>query len=312
MRQPTVVVVGGANLDIKGKPHVTLVAHTSNPGQIDLTAGGVGRNIAENLARLGVRTRLITVFGEDAFGRTLAEKTAEPGVDVSPSLFLPDAITSLFVAVMTHRGDLETAIADMGILDRMTPEFLETRRAVLEEADFVVMDADVPLPCIEYVLDICEARKTPVCIEPVSVAKAQRIAHLLGRLSMVTPNREEAEVLVQLPLNDVKGIEMAGQEIMTRGVRWVMITLGPEGVFLASEKQQRFVSSIATIVSDSVGAGDALTAGTVCGLVYDKPYFESVRMGVAAATMTLMTPEAVSRSLTWESLHEVLERVPKD
>jgi len=92
----------------------------------------------------------------------------------------------------------------------------------------------------------------------------------------------------------------------------VIITLGPEGVYVASGDRSRFVRSIATIVSDSVGAGDALTAGTICGLVNQQEFFESVRLGIAAATMTLESPDAVSQTLTRDALLKVLERVPSE
>jgi pseudouridine kinase len=138
------------------------------------------------------------------------------------------------------------------------------------------------------------------------------MVEFVGRVAMVTPNREEAEALVGFPLNDMKGIAEAGVELMRRGVKWVIITLGPEGVYVASEDRSQFLASIATIVNDSVGAGDALVAGVIYGLVTGTPFFDSVKMGVAAATMTLMTPDAVNRGLSRKALDEVMERIPAD
>lgn len=309
---PYVVVIGGSILDVKGKADGIMLPRTKNPGAVEMTPGGVGRNVAENLSRLGVRTHLVSPFGNDAFGDTMLRLTRAAGVNTDACVVLDDARTGLFVALISHLGELEASIVDVDILGRLTRDVVEPHEALVRSASFVVLDADVPLDCIEYVLDVCDEAGVPVCIEPVSVAKAQRIAHLLPRVSMLTPNREEAEVLVGFPLNDMKGITQAAEELLRRGIRWVIVTLGPEGVYVASEGKSRFIASIATIVSDSVGAGDALTAGTICGLVQRQTFFESVRMGIAAATMTLMTPDAVNRSLTQEALLEVMERVPAD
>ncbi|MHB2019591.1 MAG: carbohydrate kinase family protein [Candidatus Xenobia bacterium] len=309
---PTVTVIGGANLDIKGKASGQLVAHTSNPGRVDMSAGGVARNIAENLARLDVRSVLLAAFGKDPWGDMLLDSTRESGVEVGHSLIVSDVPTSLFVALMNHRGDLDSAIADMSIIDSLTPDYLQQKEDVLRQSEFLVLDADLPRESLIWLTRFGRQHGIPLCVEPVSCAKAQRIVDLLPDISMVTPNREEAEVLVGFPLEDMKGISEAGAELLRRGVQWVIITLGPEGVYVASEGQARFLPSIATIVADSVGAGDALTSGVVCGLVHKKPFFESVRMGIAAATMTLMTRDAVSRSLSWKALQEVMERVPTD
>ena len=128
---PRVVVVGGANLDIKGKAAGILMPRTSNPGNITICPGGVARNIAEDLARLDVDSVLISAFGTDAFSRLLTDETRAAGVNLDHSLFVDDATTSIFVAMMTHLGDLDSAIADMGILDRLTPDVLQRREDVL-------------------------------------------------------------------------------------------------------------------------------------------------------------------------------------
>src|SRR3990170_2324793 len=90
---PEVVVVGCACIDVKGRPVQSLMAGTSNPGEIRMSVGGSGRNIADNLARLGTRVALVTAVSDDAFGRMILEKTTASGADVSESIIVPDSST---------------------------------------------------------------------------------------------------------------------------------------------------------------------------------------------------------------------------
>lgn len=302
MKTGRALIVGASNLDIKGQTDTHLVSHTSNPGSVQSTPGGVGRNIAENLARLGVPTTLLSVVGNDVYARHVVEATASAGVDLQHMLTAPGATTGIFLALMNHLGDLESAVADMGILSQLTPEYLARHERLFDEASFVAVDADVPEDSLVYCLEQCERRGIPICVEPISGARARQILPYLERMSMVTPNREEAEVLVGFPLRSADDIRRAGAELVRRGVRWSVITLGSEGVLAATQDRIEFLPSISTVVIDTVGAGDALTAGTLCGLIEGLDFFAAVRQGIACATLTLGSRLAVHPELSRERL----------
>lgn len=294
------LVIGASNLDIKGRTDAHHVPHTSNPGCVLSTPGGVARNIAENLARLGVATTLLSVVGGDVHARSVMEATASAGVDLEHVMVASEDRTGVFLALLNQYGDLESAVADMGILSRLTPEYLERHQHLFETASFVVLDADIPEDSLLYCLDQCDRYGVPVCVEPISVARSKQILPYLHRISMVTPNREEAEVLAGFRLRTAEDIQKAGAVLVERGVRWAVITLGPEGVLAASADNIEFLHSISTVVTDTVGAGDALTAGTVCGLLDGLGYLAAVRRGIACATLTLGTPLAVHPELSRE------------
>ena len=86
---PYVVVVGGVNLDIGGRPHGELVAADSNPGQVRMSLGGVGRNIAHNMALMGLDVRMLTAFGDDMNAQRIAASCGELGIDISQCLTVP-------------------------------------------------------------------------------------------------------------------------------------------------------------------------------------------------------------------------------
>lgn len=306
--QSSALVIGAANLDIKGHTCSYHVAKTSNPGMVRTTAGGVARNIAENLARMNVKVTLLSVIGDDLYGKQILDITGSAGVDLSRVLVSKDQRTGIFLAILNHYGDLESAVADLDIIKMLTPEYLNNNIEFFDTAKFVVVDADIPTPTLVFCLEQCNKRGLPICVEPISVSKAKQIVPFLDQITMVTPNREEAEVLVGFPLRSAADVKRAGLELLNRGVKWVIITLGPEGVLIASREDGQdvieFIPSISTVVTDTVGAGDALTSGAVCGLLEGLSFRQAVERGVLCATLTLQTSMAVHPELTLAKLEQ--------
>ena len=116
-----VIVIGGANIDIKARAGGKYIAGTSNPGSVSFTPGGVARNIAHNLGSLGLKVALISAFGSDTAGDIAMGATQAAGVDLSMCL-RDKAATGAYVAVLDEKGELVSAVNDMRILESLTPE----------------------------------------------------------------------------------------------------------------------------------------------------------------------------------------------
>jgi pseudouridine kinase len=304
-----VVVVGASNIDIKGRSVSAVYSRMKNPGRVEITAGGVGRNIAENLSRLGISTTLLTAIGRRDFSSTLKDDTERAGVDLSRVLFVDDKHSGIFMAVINQRGEMESSISDMSILTHITPEYIARNSDVFDDAGYVVIDADIPEETLALVLHLAKLKNIPVCVEPVSPAKAKGMLKYIGDITITTPNREEVEILVGKTIVSGEDIQQAGEELLNLGVRYVIITLGPEGVYCASREFSGFVSSISTLVVDSVGAGDALVSGVVTGFLSGMEFFEAVKLGVAAATLTLTTSYAVNPKMDIYAVRELVGRI---
>jgi len=307
-----VIVIGGANLDIKGRSLETLIPHTSNPGVIEASPGGVARNIAENLARLGVKTILLTALGDDANATFIKEKTKESGVNMDYIIEVPQQNSSTFIAILNKEKDLEVGISDMSILKFLTPQFFESNEKILKEASIIVLDVSIPMKSIEYIVNFSQKYSIPLCVDPVSVAKAKRIIPFLNKITAITPNRNEAEALVNLKIENIKDIVVIGRELIIKGIQVAIITLGAEGVYLVSPEERGFIPSLATIVVDSIGAGDALIAGTVYGWLKNYPHSLATMAGIAAATITLNSKEAVNPFISSEKIEEILKTLSKN
>lgn len=303
-RSGSVVVIGAASLDVKARAAAPLVARTSNHGRVTLSPGGVARNVAENLARLGLPVSLITAVGDDAFGRDLLERTARAGVDVTPSLAAPEARTGTYAAILDHVGDMTVSIDDMEIVRAITPAVLRARADRMRGASLIVVDANLQPAVLRQALTMARRFGVPVCADPVSVDLARRLKSRLCDIAIITPNAAEAAVLCGQPVESVDEAAEAARRLTACGVGLVVITLAERGLFYASTEGSGHVPAPRVDVVDATGAGDALTAGVLCGLFQGLPVDECMRLGVAAATLTLQTAETVYPSLSLERLYE--------
>ena len=118
---PYAVVIGGANMGYLWLQPRQPAHRDSNPGRVRTSAGGVGRNIAENLARLGTDTRLLTAVGNDQYGHHLLEVSQRAGVDVRQVLVLEGQSTSCYLSLHDGSGEMSCAVNDMGIIEQLTP-----------------------------------------------------------------------------------------------------------------------------------------------------------------------------------------------
>ncbi len=306
MNKCGVVVIGAASLDTKGRPKSSIVAGTSNPGYIRVSAGGVGRNVAENLARLGVPTLLLSAVGDDAVGRQILETTRAGGVDISRVIISSDWPSATYLAVVDENGTPALSIDDMQIMQLVTPQYIYAHRRWIKEASMVVLDANLSPAAITSAISACTKWKVPVCIDPVSVALAPRIKPYLSQVHMVMPNEDEAETLCGIPASDSFQARSAAQRLVALGVNTAVITLAAKGLVYATSEESGHVPAINIEVVDPTGGGDALTGALVFGLVNGFPVSEAARLGVSAAALTLACTDTVCPDLSLERLYDQL------
>ena len=173
------IVVGGVNVDIGGRSFAPLKAEDSNPGKVSVSMGGVGRNIAHNLSLMGVDVRMLTAFGDDAHGQEVTASSARAGIDLSHALKLSGESTSTYLYLTDEKGEMALAVSDMEICSRITPEYLAENLSLLQNAQVVVADANIPAESLRYLADNCSR---PLFVDPVSTAKAEKLRPILSRI----------------------------------------------------------------------------------------------------------------------------------
>ena len=306
MHEAEVVVIGAASMDLKGRPRKAPQMFTSNPGTVRVTPGGAARNMAENLARLGVKATLLSAVGEDVFGRQVMEATAAAGVDTSQVLRSALFPTASYLALLDEKGLLAVSVDDMRILRLLTPEYIAGHTCLIAGARMVVMDGNSPPRTVKAILDLAAEHSIPVCVDPTSTMLAYRFRRHLARIYLATPNASEAEVLSQMHISSIGEAIASAHRLVALGVDIAIITLAGEGLCYATSEESGHVPAIGCEVVDYTGAGAALNSAVVFGLLNNLSVDEAVRLGVSAATLTLKSQETVYTSLSLELLYDQL------
>jgi len=299
-----VVVAGGANVDIIGRPAAALLSRDSNPATITTSPGGVGRNIAENLARLGVPVSLVTAFGSDCMGETLARQCHEMGIDVGPALLAEDFPGSRYVAILDRDGDMTIAVNDMRVLELLTPAELEQRRVFFEAADLVVVDANLSPDSLAWLAAHVSA---PLLVDPVSAAKIPRIMPIIESVAVLKCNVLEAAAALECDAAEVADAAWAARRLHMSGARCAIVTAGIAGAFWADETGEGHAPSYGAPVVNATGAGDAFSAGVAYALLAGAPTDKAVRFASAVAAVTLGAQETVSPALDRKSVESMME-----
>jgi pseudouridine kinase len=303
-----VLVIGAANLDIKGQPEVELVRGSSIPGRIRNSLGGVARNIAENLTRLEVETVLLTAVGDDSAGERVLGRAAGSGIDISEALVVEGGRTGTYMALLRKNGALDVALDDMGVMQALTPTYFYARRRLFAHAALAAIDANLTPDALKAIVRLCGEYEIPLCADPTSTTLAPRLCPHLPHLYMASPNVGEAEALCGLPVapGNRDDAQRAAHKLVSLGVEVAVVTLGERGVVYADSETHGHIPAIQTPVVDETGAGDALTAGIIFGLLEGIPIDECVRLGVTAASLTLRTNETVRPDLSVDLLYDEL------
>jgi pseudouridine kinase len=271
-------------MDVGARTARPMLAGDSTPGHIHHAPGGVGRNIAENLARLGVEVQLATLVGDDAFGTQLLASTSAAGVDMSLTQRVAGLRTATYLSLHGPDGDMALAVNDMAILEQLTPIWCEAHLPVSTPPSVQLLDCNLPEATLAYVL----ARDVTSVVDTVSVAKCERLRPLMTRVDLLKCNRLEAQALTQCPTDTVAQALEAAQALVRLGVQRSVVTLGADGVCWCDEDgRSHFRAARGVPVVSTTGAGDALLAGVVAALQRGHSLAQAVAYGMVCAEITL-------------------------
>ena len=302
-------------MDINGFSRDPLNMKDSNPGRVVYCPGGVGRNIAENLHRLGAEVRFIGVIGEDPGGELLKDSSARMGLNIEHSLFVKsrEQVTSVYLALMDSNGEMKLALADMDIMEEMTEEHLESKAGIIYESSIVLLDTNLPERIISFITDRYGGDSGPAFfLDAVSARKAPRAASRLGAFDTLKLSRMEASVLsgIEIPGLNMPGetasfkvrekLDEAAHCLTGKGARRVFITLGKEGVYTACPGKSFFSPVRYAPPLNTSGAGDAFTAGIVYGTLRDWDEEAIVAFSMAMARITVRSKSTVSPEMCLE------------
>jgi len=281
---------------------------TSTPAQIRSSFGGVARNVSENLARLGQPVNLITAVGDDEDGLRLLQGLRLAGVNTDSIICTSQYATGSYLAIVDAHGDLQFALDDMRAINSLTPNLLRSYANMFKGASLLFVDGNLPKETLRTILSVARKKKLPVCADPTSQELAIKLIPHLKHLRLVVPNSGEAAILCgqQEDINSRREAIEAAKCLVSRGVEIAIITMAESGVCYATSETSGFVPPVKTHIIDPTGAGDALTAAVLFGIINQMPVDDAVKLGVAAASLTLTYRGAVVPDLSLEKIYDQL------
>lgn len=293
-----VVVIGGAVVDLFAYPHQQIQMNDSNPGYFTTSLGGVGRNIAENLARLGIDTTLITVLGKDAQGANIENHSKSVNLKLS---VIEAETTPTYISIMDEHRDTVVAIAAMDQILLLTKEEIEKRSTLLNQADIILIDTNLSEDALNYIFT---HYKKPIYVDAISGPKAIKVKPFLPFIRGLKMNTIEASLISGITYQNQQDIEQLGTYFIKQGVQEVYITLGSEGSFYMNKDIFFYKEAIKVNIQNTTGAGDAFFAGVIYAKIHHQ---NPLTYAMASAIINLQDEKAVSSQLTVELLEKTIK-----
>lgn len=285
MKQPRIVVVGSSNTDMivqlerLPRPGETLLG-----GRFTTAAGGKGANQAVGAARAGGNVAFVARIGNDAFGAEATRGFEKDGIDVSHiarDRTDPSGVALIFVG---HNGENSIAVAG-GANNRLSAADVRRARAAIAGADVLLMQLETPLPAIEAAAAIASKRGVRVILNP---APARQLPNsLLSKISILTPNETEAELLTGVRVENEVDAARAADHLLAKGVRTVVITLGARGAWVAEKGAHQLVPGFKVKAVDTTAAGDIFNGALAVALGEGRALVDAVRFANAAAALSV-------------------------
>ncbi len=295
-----IAVVGGINTDISGTSYDALRERDSNPGKVSISPGGVGRNIAENLALLGFEVELICALGSDEFALMHERFCQKRHIGLKYAVRVPGRRSDIYICVNEPSGEMRLAVSDTESCSLVTPEYLARCMDFINCCDICVLDANISRESIEF---LASYASVPLFLDPVSAAKAAKAGDFIGSFHTVKPNRVEAGMLSGADTSTEEGLFAAADSLLSKGVRRVFISLGEEGILYADSSNRGKAPPVPGKVVNTTGAGDAATAALAWGWIKGLSISECAKAACRASALALECESAVNGMMSEEAIH---------
>ena len=297
-----IVCIGGAHIDRYGLLGGPLIPGTSNPGRVATGFGGVARNVAENLSRLGRSVLMVSRVGDDEAGRDVVRHLQSLAIDTSLVSVSADP-TASYTAILEPNGELVLGLADMAIYDEITPALLEPALPQLLQCELWFVDANLPAATLGWIA--AASSHLALTADAVSVVKSRKLTGILDWVSPLFLNLAQAASILGV---DSFPDASAAARAMSRRVLAGVVTAGAAGVAAWLKQEVRAMPAHPATARNVTGAGDALIAGTLFGITGgahrgNSGFFGAVQLGLEAAKITVESGSTTAPDLNADRLY---------
>ena len=290
-----IVVIGAVFVDIKGFPDDVYNPTGRNAGRVETVHGGVGRNVAEDIANVELRPRFVSMVDDTASGAEVLHKLQKHKVDTEYVLARPDGM-GVWLAVFDNTGDLAGSISKRPNMAALIDLLDEKGDDIFRDADSIVLEVDMEKDIIKRVFHYAEKYRLKVYGVVSNMAIATQRRDFLQSVDCFVCNVQEAGILFVGDFSQMSPEELTEelyQRVVKANIPSMVVTMGSRGAVYASRDGDRgYYPPESVVVRDTSGAGDAFCAGVAAGLTYGKPLREAVRIGTHLAASVITVSES--------------------
>src|SRR4030095_14183717 len=304
-----VICIGAAFVDELFHVKEEMIIATTVEASVTKTVGGVSRNIAHQLALLGVDVQLITVFGNDSDGDWLKQTCINAGVKVDASI-TKKGLSGKYTGILNLDGSLFTAFLTNAATNLITPQHLEKNKDLLQTAAYLIADANIALDTGEWLLTFSNDTGITRILDPVSIPPARKFKNMnLSGLHLVTPNEDELPVLCsEKALFTQHQIE----ELIGKGVENVWLHNGKLGSAIYNKERSITLHAPEIEIVDCTGAGDGSLSGFILGKTLGKDDVDCLKLAHTLSAEILQVNGAIATHLNKEKLLNLVSKYYPD
>ncbi|WP_297298374.1 PfkB family carbohydrate kinase [uncultured Brachyspira sp.] len=304
-----ILSIGGSNIDIQGFSKNRILLKESNPGKIKVCAGGVERNIVNNLSNIGLKEiKFVTSIGDDIFGDILLDNIKSLGVDTS--YVVRKGASTSYIAILNNDKDMEIAMSDMDALDEnVNVSYLDTIKDVISNASFITIDAVMNRGIFEYLINNFPNKR--LLSDAVSIRKAEHIKGLEKYIYALKINSNEASFLLDKEINTIDEGKEAVKEFLDKGVKEIYITFGALGIcygVIGDNNVYHLEAPKVNIVNAS-GAGDAFMVGIAYSIFHNYDLDYKVKFSAIMSMLALESEDTVNNNISLEIVEQRIKTI---
>jgi pseudouridine kinase len=299
------ICIGAAFVDELFHAKEEMLLATTNDAVVTKTAGGVSRNIAHQLALLGVPVQLISVFGDDSDGDWLKQVCVQAGVKLDGSM-TRSGLSGKYTGILNKDGSLFSAFLTNASTHLITPQLLEKHKDLLLTASYVLADANINVDTAAWLLDFSNQTHIPYIMEPVSVPPARKYKTVnLEGMFLITPNEDELPVLCT---DKAFFTQQQVDELLQRGVQNIWLHNGKHGSALYNKEKSISLHAPIIDIVDCTGAGDGSLSGFILGKHLGKSDIDCLKLAHTLSAEILQVNGAIATHLNQEILLDLINK----
>lgn len=299
-------IIGGANIDICGASVNKLVEYDSNIGKVEITSGGVARNIAQVATLLGSNVEFVTCFSDDYFGKILKSECEELGISCGHSIFSSNYPTSIYLAILNEKKDMQIGMSDMRILSEIDRVHLKEVLTMIDKDDLLVMDSNMKEELISFVVENCPCK---IASDPVSANKINRLSAFLNHISIFKPNHYEAKEITGIEIKDKATAIESLKWFLDRGVEEIIITMSDYGALLGTNTGCFKITHRPSVLKNATGGGDAFLGAYISERMSGLEPVKAIEIAIATAVYTVESDYKERAKLNKDLLFATMENL---